>query len=795
MDSSVLLDYALFQLTPTRTRCDLIVFHGGKPEKLASGLCEPFVSHLKFAKDEFAKGGYSIKLCPPSRFAPWFTKSTFLRFVRFVSTPAVLERFIKLESEIMQIDESSAQANELLCKSGEPEKGKKRNEESPAPTPQENSKVQFQRLLETRKSMLRREQAMAYARGLVAGFEPDKLDDLISFADAFGASRLKQACVNFKELCQKKNGDGLWMKELAAMEAYSPAELAFSPTPVIVLTNEALDGSVAADSSPARQSSLDSQTDETSTAKAQMGMPWPNQMIPPYMYNFQHLNHPYQGYPYPPVQPYPPQYAMNMQSPPTSRRKSSPAKQYSRKGRSYSTEESEEEESSGSESIRSDSESEVRSDKKQEQLSSPGDDVPVKKKHHRRKSSSKTVVIKNINYITSKKRNGALDNSFSGEDEGKLVNQVVESLEEKMNTSKNEDWDAFQNLLTREEEQQQQAVVLAITGPECPATDLESSEKLPMQKIPAGDSFLMVKPDEPRGERASLEEDFMVGNQQQRSVVKKRMDSADEDLVISRRVHESGTGLITDESLSSSMVKPGKGGGEDWFVIKGASVNKEAMLNGDYLQMESNNSGKRESTERDRLAVDDSFMLEARPLDVSVNQYDEPPWRTDIAMAADLSLSSPLENGDTKERKSHGEQVDDLCMVVEREAAWCTDQSMDLSFMEATNTTRKSTNDNPTKEENQSNSTKLETKNKKTATANHSRVHGRTRTEMINSRTKRTTPLQSRPLIQKSKLEREDEARKMIEELALQRQKRIAERTAAAAAANSTRKQNPNRKS
>lgn len=32
---------------------------------------------------------------------------------------------------------------------------------------------------------------MAYARALVAGFEMDYIDDLISFADAFGASRLR----------------------------------------------------------------------------------------------------------------------------------------------------------------------------------------------------------------------------------------------------------------------------------------------------------------------------------------------------------------------------------------------------------------------------------------------------------------------------------------------------------------------------------------------------------------------------------------------------------------------------
>ncbi|XP_034892078.1 COP1-interacting protein 7-like [Populus alba] len=113
MNSSTLLDYALFQLTPTRTRCDLVLFYGGKNEKLASGLFEPFISHLEFIKDQISKGGYSIKLCPPTKNAPWFTKGTFERFVRFVSTPAVLERFVSLEREILQIEESSVQANEL----------------------------------------------------------------------------------------------------------------------------------------------------------------------------------------------------------------------------------------------------------------------------------------------------------------------------------------------------------------------------------------------------------------------------------------------------------------------------------------------------------------------------------------------------------------------------------------------------------------------------------------------------------------------------------------------------------
>lgn len=116
MDSKAILDYALFQLTPTRTRwvshtlfatcsdfiensaffatewvifvfcfwwfcrCELLVFCGTRREKIASGLFEPFVSHLKFVKDEISKGGYSIKLLPPTtNGAFWFTKATFER--------------------------------------------------------------------------------------------------------------------------------------------------------------------------------------------------------------------------------------------------------------------------------------------------------------------------------------------------------------------------------------------------------------------------------------------------------------------------------------------------------------------------------------------------------------------------------------------------------------------------------------------------------------------------------------------------------------------------------------------
>lgn len=60
-------------------RCDLVIFAGNNSEKLASGLLEPFLIHLKSAKDQISRGGYSITLCPSINNVSWFTKATLQR--------------------------------------------------------------------------------------------------------------------------------------------------------------------------------------------------------------------------------------------------------------------------------------------------------------------------------------------------------------------------------------------------------------------------------------------------------------------------------------------------------------------------------------------------------------------------------------------------------------------------------------------------------------------------------------------------------------------------------------------
>ncbi|KAK4427824.1 COP1-interacting protein 7 [Sesamum alatum] len=250
MKASTRLSSAVFQLTPTRTRCDLFIIANGKKEKIASGLLNPFLAHLKAAQDQIAKGGYSILLEPETDVdAAWFTKATMERFVRFVSTPEILERVYTIETEILQIQEAIAmQSNNDMGQSivedhqeklrGGCEANKSvpdANEEkaivlykpgAPLPEPngscseEENSKVQLLKVLETRKRMLQKEQGMAFARAAAAGFDIDHVALLVSFAECFGALRLFEACSRFMDLWKCKHETGEWL-DIEASEALS----------------------------------------------------------------------------------------------------------------------------------------------------------------------------------------------------------------------------------------------------------------------------------------------------------------------------------------------------------------------------------------------------------------------------------------------------------------------------------------------------------------------------------------------------------------------------------------------
>uniref|UniRef100_A0ACD5U874 Uncharacterized protein n=1 Tax=Avena sativa TaxID=4498 RepID=A0ACD5U874_AVESA len=327
------LDSAVFQLTPTRTRFDLVLIVNGRKEKIASGLLKPFLEHLKAAQDQIAKGGYSITLELSSGVeTPWFTRGTVERFVRFVSTPEVLERVTTVESEILQLEDAiTVQSNDSLgLRSVEDHGGKLTesnegvrtkhdmdadkaivlykpgSESTPAsqdvPTVhEESSKIQLLRVLETRKNVLRKEQAMAFARSVAAGFDIDSLGYLIAFAERFGASRLMRACSQFIALWKQKHETGQWIEvEPEAMSIRSEFP-PFNPSGIMFM----------GDSVPSSEANGEDAAKADQKSAQQVGYqaaypPWAMHPIsgaaayPPY---------PMQGVPYyPGVNPYHPPY-------------------------------------------------------------------------------------------------------------------------------------------------------------------------------------------------------------------------------------------------------------------------------------------------------------------------------------------------------------------------------------------------------------------------------------------------------------------------------------------------------
>ncbi|CAI8593086.1 unnamed protein product [Vicia faba] len=817
MDPSSCLDHALFQLTPTRTRCDLVIVAGGVSERLASGLLEPFLTHLKCAKDQISKGGYSITLHPVGTFAPWFTKATLQRFVRFVSTPEVLERFVTIEKEIVQI-EGSVQSSEAEGNLSYAEGRAKRLTNSlNQDGHEENSRVRLQRVLDNRKAMLCKEQAMAYARALVAGYYPESMDDLICFADAFGASRLREACLNFLELCKQKNEDKLWMDEIAAMQVSAQPVLPYLRTSGIVLAGE--------DESTPSHASLDIGQDDTLPAsgqtpstdgRAQLPKSWPNHH-PQYIHNFQ--GHPFQqmppyqgGYVYPGMQVPPPSYFPgNMQWPPNEDRSHNDKTSYKKKKKknkqSQVVAHSEEDKSTTSSESSYESDSDV--DTKQSKKNSSTERMH-KKKHG--KKSSRKVVIRNINYITSKgdgEKGSVTDESLSNEEEfingDSLKHKVEEAVAsfEKRNKSNthhhkkqhsakhhgsvndstvsdsngikdSNSWDAFQNLLLIDDDD-----------------STRDTEKQPMK---FEEEYMMNKNfEDGRSKEFSGEAGF----------AKTRVVSNDSFVVTQRALNNEGQNRV-------EYFKEGKD--EPTFMQKKTS-NEEDLLfprrneeSGRYYSSSSaTDSLPVDKNKRDILA-DDSFMIIAQSSQNKFNSQSAANISSVSDMVGTTEFTNGTQEGSHKKTETLTSREPDL-MVLDRDSAveqnatpWRMEMYYEnnIASSEAnkkpsdvgTDRNRVPNHEGADKKTSGAKNGKISSKDAKSKAPNASL--GRSKSDIM-SRSR--TLAGSRTTVTKSKSEKEEETRKRREELMIQRQKRIAERSASKKTGtetkNSTKKGNP----
>ncbi|KAJ8448275.1 hypothetical protein Cgig2_025199 [Carnegiea gigantea] len=203
MASDVPLDYAVFQLSPKRSHCELFVSYDGATEKLASGLVKPFVTHLKVAEEQVALAVKSIKLEVEKykNAETWFTKGTLERFVRFVSTPEVLEMVNTFDAEMSQLEAARRIYSQGV---GEHQSSASGGDGTGATAASDATKKELLRAIDVRLGAVKQDLMTACSRAFAAGFCPDSVSELQLFADRFGAPRLSEACSKFMDLSRRR---------------------------------------------------------------------------------------------------------------------------------------------------------------------------------------------------------------------------------------------------------------------------------------------------------------------------------------------------------------------------------------------------------------------------------------------------------------------------------------------------------------------------------------------------------------------------------------------------------------
>ncbi|XP_059643245.1 uncharacterized protein LOC132285099 [Cornus florida] len=202
MKSDTPLDYAVFQLSPKRSRCELFVSSDGNTEKLASGLVNSFVTHLKVAEEQVALAVKSIKLeverCKNAE--TWFTKGTLERFLLFVSMPEVLELVNTFDAEMSQLEAARRIYSQEV---GDKFPGTLGGDGVGATAAADSTKKELLRAIDVRLVAVRQDLITACSRAASVGFTPGTVSELQLFADQFGASHLNEACRKFILLCER----------------------------------------------------------------------------------------------------------------------------------------------------------------------------------------------------------------------------------------------------------------------------------------------------------------------------------------------------------------------------------------------------------------------------------------------------------------------------------------------------------------------------------------------------------------------------------------------------------------
>lgn len=845
MKSTTRLDSAVFQLTPTRTRCDLVITANGKTEKIATGLLNPFLAHLKTAQEQIAKGGYSIALEPePGSDRNWFTKGTVERFVRFVSTPEILERVYTIESEILQIEEAMAiQGNNDMGLStmeeyqakpaGSSEVGKAvadANDEKaivlykPDSHPPEangsvskegNSKVQLLKVLETRKTVLQKEQGMAFARAAAAGFDVELMAPLVSFAECFGASRLMDACLKFRDLWKRKHETGQWVEVEAAEAMSSRSEFSAMNASGIMLSsmankqNESNGELVSEDNGQAainagaeqkhpmnHQVPVGQQEYFRSQFPHPMYPPWPIHSPPGALPVFQ----PYPGMPY--YQNYPgngPFY-----SPPYPPADNSHFNGAHRAGQKRQSMDSRDGNTESEEWPMDPTKTRPPGDLELENESR-------KKAGRSAKRQSGTVVIRNINYIASKGQNSSGSESLSASgsdmdeemmhkdslsskrkgrnaksmDESNLFNKEGTNYEKE---TEGGNWQAFQNFLLNDTDERSHAADQGMF-------DSEKSIQMRRRKNTVGDDPLADW-----RYSAEVQDGRMTELDKASGSMTRMLRTSNDEVLTSREGHYgNGKGSTYDQmdvqftEINGRKVAYRRNTNDD-FMIAGRETQAYSMSSTDPLASNGFRHATNNLDKSSQEKTDESFIVPFRSMSLDQVGNDN---RAAIDM--DSELPHKTKNSSNRIGNQANYEPDELSLIPERgtqKSNFGYDPALDYEMQVHVGDAAAVDNRNKEEMADVKQGSKKPDKDRKSNSLDKKKTVGPIR----KGKPSKLSPLEDararaeklrtyKADLQKMKKEKEEEDRKRLEALKMERQKRIAARASSTAAQSTSSQQ------
>ncbi|KAG7659305.1 hypothetical protein ISN44_As01g062040 [Arabidopsis suecica] len=196
MRSDTVLDYVVFELSPKHSKCELFVSSNEQTEKLASGLIQPFVNHLKVLEAKASPVAQSSIRLEVEKSNTWFTKRTLERFVQFVNSPETLEKVNTYYSEMLQLEA----ARTLYSQRSEDSKFGASDDGAAA----DATKKELLKAIDLRLEAIKKDLTTSISHASASGFDPHTVSELKQFADRFSAHHLDEACSKYISLWKQR---------------------------------------------------------------------------------------------------------------------------------------------------------------------------------------------------------------------------------------------------------------------------------------------------------------------------------------------------------------------------------------------------------------------------------------------------------------------------------------------------------------------------------------------------------------------------------------------------------------